>query len=154
MKNIVVNYFCNLYTSVKPSSDNFERVTRTVQCRVSDGNRILLDRLFSVEEIRKAAFDMHPTKASGPDGLPALFYQRFWSAVGEGITSACLRCLNEGDSVDIISNTLIALITKGRQAECMADIWPISLYNVTYKIVAKALANRFRLVLGEVVSKT
>ena len=36
----------------------------------------------------------------------------------------------------------------------MGDLQPISLCNVVYKIVVKALANRFRMMLGEVFSKS
>ncbi|KAK2662981.1 hypothetical protein Ddye_001555 [Dipteronia dyeriana] len=38
--------------------------------------------------------------------------------------------------------------------ERIPDFHPISLCNVVYKIMAKALANRLRLVLGEVIMET
>lgn len=37
---------------------------------------------------------MGPTKAPGPDGFPALFFQQYWHIVGEEVTSFCLDYLN------------------------------------------------------------
>ncbi|KAK2641324.1 hypothetical protein Ddye_023087 [Dipteronia dyeriana] len=46
------------------------------------------------------------------------------------------------------------LIHKVNQSKSLSDIHPISLCNVLYKIVTKALANRFRGVLGDVILET
>ena len=54
MVNTVVNYFDNLFCSMRPAIENFERVTRTVRCNVSDMNNSLLDKPFLAKEIRKA----------------------------------------------------------------------------------------------------
>ncbi|KAK2650769.1 hypothetical protein Ddye_018258 [Dipteronia dyeriana] len=149
MEGILVRYFSNLFRSVEPRLEDLERVTDSVNNRISERNRILMDRPFTAEEIRKATFDMHPTKAPGPDGFPVLFYQKIWSTVGEAITAASLWCLNEGDFVEMVTNTLITLIPKVSKPMSVTEYRLISLYNVTYKIVAKALANKLRLVLGE-----
>ncbi|KAK2640685.1 hypothetical protein Ddye_028480 [Dipteronia dyeriana] len=74
--------------------------------------RVFLDTNFMVDEVRPAIFDMHPTKAPGLDGLPALFYQKHWHIVGENVTKACLGVLNDGQRLEHINGMLITLIPK------------------------------------------
>ncbi|KAK3210948.1 hypothetical protein Dsin_015654 [Dipteronia sinensis] len=79
------------------------------------------------KDIRAAAFDIASNKALGLDRLPGLFYQNFWETVGSSMTSACLRCLNEGELLDAVNETLVVLIPKVKKAERMTDFQPISL---------------------------
>ncbi|KAH1087739.1 hypothetical protein GYH30_019025 [Glycine max] len=44
--------------------------------------------------IKEALFQMHPLNAPGPDGNLTLFYQKFWSIVGEDVTTLVLQILN------------------------------------------------------------
>ena len=110
-----------------------------------------LDWPFSAAEVKKAIFDMFPTKAFRVDEIPALFYQKFWYTVGSAVTVACFRYLNHGDSLEDVNRTLITLIPKVPIANRVADFQPINLCNVSYKIVVKTLVDRVRLVLGDVI---
>ncbi|KAK2642278.1 hypothetical protein Ddye_024041 [Dipteronia dyeriana] len=74
--------------------------------------------------------------------------------VGPSVVSACLRCLNDGESLEAVNDTLVVLIPKVKFAERINEFRPISLCNVIYKIVLKALVNRFRLIIGEMVSES
>ncbi|KAK3220885.1 hypothetical protein Dsin_014855 [Dipteronia sinensis] len=78
---------------------------------------------------------------------------KFWDTVGGGVTEESLRCLNEGDSICDVNNTLMCLISKTTAAYHITDFCTISLCNVVYKIVAKALASRLQSVVGEVISE-
>lgn len=51
-----------------------------------------------------------------------------------------------------MNNTHIALVPKIKKRMKVTDFKPISLSNVTYKIVTKMLANRLRCVLEQIVS--
>ncbi|KAI9169068.1 hypothetical protein LWI28_006417 [Acer negundo] len=112
-----------------------------------------LDSPFSASDVKKALFDMFPTKANGPNGMLALFCQRFWVMVGDSMTAACLRTLNDGDPLETVNDTLITLISKAAHPTRMSEFRPISLCNMMYKIVVKTLANRFRLALGDLISE-
>ncbi|KAK2653687.1 hypothetical protein Ddye_013543 [Dipteronia dyeriana] len=113
-----------------------------------------LDARFSEDEIRKVVFDMGPLKAPGLDGFPAIFFQNFWGIIGRNVMEACLRVLNEGVLVRNINSMVITLIWKVQSSVSMIDFLPISLCQVLYKIISKAITNRLRGVLGEVISET
>ncbi|KAL4361744.1 hypothetical protein GQ457_04G011590 [Hibiscus cannabinus] len=55
---------------------------------------------------------MAPLKASGPDGYPALFFQKYWDVVGTEVTKYCLSVLNGETEMDAINGTRIVLIPK------------------------------------------
>lgn len=107
-----------------------------------------------MEEVKTDLKQMHPTKAPGPDGLPALFYKKIWDSIGGDVVSYVLNLLNNGGPVDQINNTHIVLIPKKKQCQATEDYRPISLCNVLYKLVSKAISNRLKKVLPHVISES
>uniref|UniRef100_A0A803PDE7 Reverse transcriptase domain-containing protein n=1 Tax=Cannabis sativa TaxID=3483 RepID=A0A803PDE7_CANSA len=70
----------------------------------------------------------------------------------EDLTLAILDILNGNADLSPINNTLIALILKKSHASSLKDFRPISLCSTLYKIVAKIIANRLKVVLGSIIS--
>ena len=105
------------------------------------------------EEVKTALFQMFPTKAPGPDGMPAHFFQRYWELCGEEVTTVVLRVLRGEDDPSIINKTCIVLISKVENPEELGQFRPISLCNVIYKIASKVMANRLKIVLPEIISE-
>ncbi|KAK3194248.1 hypothetical protein Dsin_025558 [Dipteronia sinensis] len=147
-------YFSEIFCIVSPSDRDLVLILDHVQLYLPTGKCSFLDSRFIEEEIRRAVFDMYPTKALRLDGLLALFYQKFWYIVGNKVTKACLGVLNDDHDMEEVNQTLITLIPKIKRVERMTDFRPISLCNVLYKIVVKALANRFKGVLGDLIFET
>lgn len=52
------------------------------------------------------------------------------------------------------NNTLITLIPKARNPDCMKNPKPISLCNVVYKIISKILSRRLKVILPKIISPT
>lgn len=110
-----------------------------------------LDMPFSNDKIRRALFDLNPNTAPGPDGFMALFFQEAWSTVGNDLTDTILKILNEGASLEDWNATVLILIPKVKEPSSMKDFRPIGLCNVCYKIIAFAITNRLKEVMGHII---
>lgn len=97
---------------------------------------------------------MGPLKAPGPDGFNAGFYQQMWEVVGHSLTQATIRIL-EGDEFDKdLAKAFMVLIPKIQTPMTVKHFRPISLCNVSFKVVNKVLVNRLKQLLPAVVSPT
>ena len=70
----------------------------------------------------------------------------------EGVLAAVWDFFSTGVMPEGGNDTSIVLIPKTSNPSRMADYRPISLCNVTYKIISKCLVNRLRPLLDDIIS--
>lgn len=149
--NCIIEFYDNLFKTTNPSWSLIDQALRFVEPLVDNDMNRYLDQDFSIEEIKRAAFDQNPHKAPGPDGFTASFYHHAWDTIEVDILKAAASILNQGESLNSWNETVVYLIPKNRKPEKIKDFRPISLCNVSYKIVARAITNRLRSVLDKII---
>ena len=96
---------------------------------------------------------MAPLKSPGPDSMPLLFYQNYWSLIGSDVTHSILHYLNSGVLPQSLCHSFITLIPKVKNPEYVSQFRPISLSNVLYRIFSKVLVNRLKIVMPQLISE-
>jgi hypothetical protein len=99
-------------------------------------------------------YNIGDLKASGPDGLHAVFYKRFWHIIGEDLTDEVLLAVNSRTIPEGWNNTRVVLIPKVDNPEFIIQFRPISLCNVVYKVISKLISNRLKYLLLEIIFPT
>ena len=149
LETLASTFYRELFTAQPESTP--EEVLNLVPTRVTDLNEEL-DRPFSAQEVEKTLFMMGASKAPGPNGFIAGFYQSHWQTVGPSVTNAVLDFLNGGQMLDASNQTMLVLIPKIKHPHDVKNFRPISVCNVIYKVCSKVLANRLRMFLDEIIS--
>ncbi|XP_019189974.1 PREDICTED: uncharacterized protein LOC109184427 [Ipomoea nil] len=152
MKNIILNYYRNIFGSGSPN-DN-EEFFGNIGSRVTHVQNETLLRPFDVIEVKNALFSMFPDKAPGPDGMNPGFYQHFWDVVGGDVSTYIVNCLNARSFPASLNDTNIILIPKKKNPELVSDYRPIALSNVIYRIMAKVITARMKPLMGDIISDT
>lgn len=102
--------------------------------------------------MKEALFNIGDLKAPGPDGMPAIFYERFSQLVGNKLTKEVLKFLRGGEMPKGWNDTTVVLIPKISNPQNLKDLRPINLCNVIYKVISKVIANRLKNILPYIIS--
>ncbi|CAN1752111.1 Transposon TX1 uncharacterized 149 kDa protein [Linum perenne] len=94
---------------------------------------------------------MNPNKVPGPDGLNPCFFQTFWHVVGGAVSESCRSWLTHFLIPENVHATNIVLLPKKPNPVSTADLRPISLCDVRYRLVSKVLANRLRRIIPQII---
>jgi hypothetical protein len=119
MRSLAREFYSTLFSS--EGANNMEVILNMVQSLVSDEMNQKLSAPISDEEITKALFQMGPTKAPGPDGLP-----EHWSLVKEEVCRAIRDFLNGETIPEDFNDTVIVLIPKVNSPDLLSQFRPIA----------------------------
>ena len=153
--NKISNFYQNLY-STKDECLNRVDLNSVVESNIPKLTKIESDQLegkLTLPELGKAVRNMKNGKSPGPDGFIVEFYKNFWTAICHFLL---LRSLNFSFYTGELSLTqkqgIISIIPRGQKPSQYLKNWrPISLLNVSYKILTSPLSNRLKLVLNKLI---
>jgi hypothetical protein len=104
---MVHQFYEHLFSS--EPCDSVDAVLDSIPTKVTDDMNADLCNPYTDEEIEAALFQMGPTKASGPDGFPALFYQTHWEFFKSEICNVVRSFLCGGEIPEGLCDSIIAL---------------------------------------------
>ena len=96
--------------------------------------------VFSKREVDLALKRMASLKALGLDGMLPIFYQYYWSLIGDDVSLAVLSYLNSGTLLVGLNHTYITLVSKTKSTVRVTEFRPVALCNIIHKLISKVLA--------------
>lgn len=111
-----------------------------------------LFHIYTKEEIHTTLRQIHPTKTPSPDGMPQLFFHKYWHLAGNSFTTTMLQVLNTCQVPLGLNHTFIILIPKKNNVVRVTNFMPIiSLCNVLYKLISKVIENTLKMILPHII---
>lgn len=103
-------------------------------------------------EIKAALDDMGPDKSPGPDGISARLLQRYWAVFKEDLTKTIREAFRSAYVPVEWLPSYITLIPKTEEAVQSKDYRPITVGNITYRLLMKIVARRLQIHMKEIIS--
>lgn len=150
VKEEILSYFQNIFQTNHP--EDSPSIMNGIPHSITEEMNKKLTKPVTEKEIQEALFSMHPNKAAGPDGMSPLFFQKFWLIVKHDLVQAISSFFHSGHLLKSVNETLICLIPKVASPTMITQLRPISLCNISYKVIAKILTNRLKHSLSVCIS--
>ena len=142
-------YYSKLYS--KDTEVHFD-IRNTHGVYINDSNIQMCQEPLTLHELHTAVKNMKSSKTPGEDGLSAEFYKEYWNILGPVLHRMVCESYDCEELVSPITTGILNLIPKGgKDSRLLKNLRPITLLNVDYKIIEKALAARLDRVLQDII---
>ena len=102
-------------------------------------------------ERERALGEMDSGKAPRIDGKPAEFYLEFWDLVGPELLNVIQKLLRTGVMPLSLRRAVVSLLPEWGDLRWMENWRPVSILCTDDKLFSKAVANRLKKVIGDLV---
>ena len=120
--------------------------------KLTDHEKNQCNGLLTEYECSIALKYMKNSKSPGSDGLTTEFYKMFWNTIKPYLINSLNYSFQQKNLTELQKQGIITLLPKSGKDITLLDNWrPISLLNVDYKIATKAIANRIKPVLQNII---
>ncbi|XP_027120510.1 uncharacterized protein [Coffea arabica] len=143
------DFFSSLFTADRAACSG-SRPSIDLPKLTQEDNDLLL-KSPSVEEVHKVICSLDPQSAAGPDGFGGGFYQSCWECIKDDFMDAVKDFFAGATMPRGFSSTTITLLPKKEGACEWKDFRPISLSNVSSKIISKILSTRINQFLPKLI---
>ena len=107
----------------------------------------------TVKECWDALRSMKNNKSRGNDGITKEFLEYFWGKLGTFLVSTLNHSSEKGELSASQKQAIITLIEKKDKDKRLIKNWrPISLINVDIKVASKAIANKLKALIHNLIS--
>lgn len=156
IKDAFEMFYKTLFTSEdnEASKDARNRCNNIIPIRISENEALPLKTKISMIEIVDAIKALKDDKAPGPDGLPIEFYKTNIEWVTKDLYDIYTEAFDNDTLGESINMGIVKLIPKDGDKALIKKWRPITLLNVSYKILAKALASRLEKILPKFICST
>lgn len=111
---------------------------------ISTRENTILNAPLTWQEVKNVVFSMKPMKAPWPDGFQPGFYKKYWDKVGVTMFNFLKKCFSRWNIPKEVNKCFTTLIPKIDNPESISHFRPITLCNVSYRIVTQILVNRIK----------
>jgi hypothetical protein len=115
--------------------------------------KIYFDRQLSLNELDIAISKLNEKSAGGLDGIPTKFLKKFWAFLRYPLLNYANFSIDHGTLSQSFSSAGIRLIPKKGDITKIKNWRPISLLNVIFKIISKAVDLRLQRITEIVLSR-
>lgn len=147
-------YFKTLYNEPVARVEEPQTLPLFIYKMIADEDNHSLLTILDEVETRKAAFAIGADKSPGPDGFNGKFYHIYWHLLAGEVVCMVRFFFTTGTFAPNLNETSMVLIAQKDGAHKLFDFRPISLCNVTYKIISKLLVTRLRPLLNKCISRS
>ena len=109
----------------------------------SDEDNLELMEEVSEEEVKATLLSFQKDKIPEPDGWTVELFLDGYDTIGPDLLQLVEETRRNGVLHPPLNSTFLTLIPKNDTPEILEDYRPISLCNITYKVVTKIIAQRF-----------
>ena len=143
------DHFKELFSTSNPSFP--VDLEKPIEPSISAAENAKLLKIPSEGEIQRTIFEMNPLKAPGLDGMPGLFFKKFWHIVRNQLILTVQNFFRDGWLLKEMNETFITLIPKVQGANNFGHFRLISLCNFCYKVISRILVARLRPLLDKLI---
>ena len=138
-----MRFYSSLFSNEPIDLPSQQRCLDSVEKFLSPSQSISCEGFLSSEELLNSVRSLNTGKSPGSDGLSVEFCLHFWESLGPLLLCVANRCFADGELCPSMKGSVTRLIFKKRGDVKHLKNWrPISLLNVDYKIISKAITLR------------